>query len=92
MESNCKKLNKAQIIGLRAIFPVWKATPTAVIQKEAAASLIHHMLDYLRELAALRLHKPEVQNPLSNQTKRAHTTANPSRLERIVQKCPNRVE
>ena len=92
MESNCKKLDKAQNIALCAILPVWRTTPTVVLQREAATTPIHHTLDYLCELAALRLHKLEVQHPLRIRTKQAHTTANPSRLERLARKCSNEVE
>lgn len=92
MESKCKKLHKAQNIAIRAILPIWKTVSTAVIQKKVAIPPIHHRLDYLYKLAALGLHKLEVQHPLRIQTKWAYTTANPSRLKRIAQKCPNKVE
>ena len=64
MEGNCKKLEKAQNTALRAILPVWKTTPTAILQKEAATPPTHHTLDYLCKLAALRMHKLEPQHPL----------------------------
>ncbi len=87
MESNCKKIDKAQNTELRTIVPVWRTTPTVVLQMEAATPPIHHTLDYLCELAALCLHKLEVQHPLRIRTKQANTTANPSRLERPTRKC-----
>ena len=45
MESNCKKLDKAQNPALRAIFPVWRTTLIVVLQKEAATPPIHDTLD-----------------------------------------------
>ncbi len=59
MENNCQKLDKAQNVALRAILPVWKTTPIAVLQRKAATPSIHYTYDYLCELAALRLHKLE---------------------------------
>ena len=92
MESNCQKLDKAQNTALRVILPVWRTTPTVVLQRAAATLPIQHTLDYLCKLAALRLHKLEVQHPLRIQTKQAHTAAIPSRLERLAKKCSNEVE
>lgn len=86
MEGICSKLDKAQNIALRAILPVWKTTPTTILQREAATPPVHHTLDYLCELAALRMHKLETQHPLRIITKAADSSAKPSRLERLVQK------
>ena len=92
MKSNCKKLDKAQNVTLCAIFPVWRTTPTIVLQKEVATPFIYHMLDYLCELAALYLYKLKVQHYFCIQTKQAHTIANPSRLERLARICLNKIE
>ena len=43
MEKNCKKLDKAQNAALRAILPVWKITPTVVLQREAATPRIERV-------------------------------------------------
>ncbi len=64
MESNCEKLDKSKNTAFCAILPVWRTTPTIVLQKEAETPSIHHMLDYLCELAVLCLHKLEVQYSL----------------------------
>lgn len=64
METNCTKSDRAQSVALRAILPVWKTTPSIILQREAATPPIHHTLDYLCELAALRLHKLETHHPL----------------------------
>ena len=61
MENNCKKLDKSKNTAFCAILPVWRTTPTVVLQKEAATLPIHHILDYLCKLAILCLHKLEVQ-------------------------------
>ena len=92
MESNCKKLDKAQNTTLCAILPVLITTLTVVIQKKAATPPVYHTLDYLCELAAICLHKLEVQHLLRIRTKQAHTTANLSRLERLARKCSNEIE
>ena len=92
MESNCPKLDEAQNTALPAILPVWRTTPTVVLQREAATPPIHHTLDYLCELAALRLHKLEVQYLLRIRIKQANTTANPSLLKSLAKKCSNEME
>ncbi len=92
MESNCKKLDKAQNKALRGILPVWRITPIVMLQRETATRPLHHTLDYLCEIAALHLNSPEVQNPLRIRTKQANTTANPSRLEKLARKCSNEIE
>lgn len=92
MESNCKKLDKAQNTAFRPIVPIWRTTPTIMLQKEAATPPIRHTFDYLCEPAALRLHKLKVQHLLRIRTKQAHTIANPSRFERLVRKCSNEIE
>lgn len=84
------KSDKAQNTALRAILLVWRTTPTVVLQREAATPPIYHTLDYLCELAALRLHKLGVQHPLRIRTKQAHTAADPSCLERLRKKLLKR--
>lgn len=69
METKCSKLDKAQIIALCAILPVWKITIVTIIKKEAATFFIYHILDSLCELATLYLHKLEPFNPLQIGTK-----------------------
>lgn len=92
MKTNCNKLDKAQNVALRAFLPVWKTTPIFVLQREAATPPVHHTLDYLCELASLRLHKLEARHPLRIRTKQAHLTAHPTRLERLAKKCSDNVE
>lgn len=86
MEGNFQKLEKAQNTTLCAIFPIWKTTPTAILQREAATPPIHYTFDYLYKLAALRMHKLEAQHPLRIITKAAYSSTSPSRLERLVLK------
>lgn len=57
-----------------------------------ATPIIHHTLDYLCILVALRINKLETQHPLRISTEAANSSAKPSRLERLVQKCPKKVE
>lgn len=53
------KLDKVQNIALKVILPAWKTTPIKILQREAATPPIRHTIDYLCELASLRLHKLE---------------------------------
>ncbi len=92
MENNCKKLDKAQNRALSAILSVWRTTPTVVIQTEAATFPIHYTFDSPCKLAALCVHKLEVQYSLRIQTKQANTIANPSCLERLARKYSNEIE
>ncbi len=79
-------------MALRAILPVWKMTPVKILQREAAAPLIHHSLDYLCEPAGIRMHRHESKHPLRRKTKNAYTSSRPTRLERTAPKCPAIVE
>ncbi len=92
INANCDKLNKAQNIALRTILPVWKTVPIHIFQRKVATPPIHHTLDYLCKLAALRLHKLKARHLLCLKTKHAYTTAAPSRIERLAQKCAKEVE
>ncbi len=92
MEGICLKLDKVQNIALCAILPVWKLPRQQYFKERAATPPIHHTLDYLCKLAALRMHKLETQHPLRIITKVANSSAKPSRLERLVQKCSKEVE
>ena len=58
------------------------------MQREAVTAPIENTLDYLCELASLRLHKREAQHPLCLRIKKAHTSSKPSRLEKIAKICP----
>lgn len=88
----CKKLDKAQNIALKTILPTWRTTPIRVLQREAATAPIRHTINYLCELASLRLHKLEPKYPLRIRTKRAFTSSNPTRLERLAKRCPEHLE
>lgn len=92
MEGLCTKLDKVQNIALRAVLPVWKTIPISILQKEAGTPPVHHTLDYLCKLAAIRLHRLEPRHPLRIKTRHASASPNPSRLERIAQECPAEVE
>ena len=92
MENNCKKLNKAQNKALCAILPVWRTTLTVVLQKEAATPHIHYTLDNLCKLAALCIHKLEVQHPFRIRTNQANTIGNSYCLERLARKYSNEME
>ena len=87
VDGHLKKLDKAQNVALRAILPVWKTTPIKIMQKEAATPPIEHTLNYLFELASLRLHKLEPRHPIRLITKNAHSTTDPIQLERIARTC-----
>ncbi len=82
-----KKLDKAQNVALCAIPPVWKTTPIKIMQKEAATPPIEHTLHYLCELASLRLHRLEPLHPIRLRIKNAHSTTDPTQLEKIAQTC-----
>ena len=84
VNAHCDKLDKAQNIALRAILPVWKTVPIHILQREAATSSIHHTLNHLCELAAIRLHRLEARHPLRLKTKHAYTSTYPSRIERLA--------
>ena len=88
----CFKLDKAQNVALCANLPVWKTIPTTILQKKAATPPIYHALNYLCKLAALRMHKLETQHPLHIITKVVDSSAQLSRLERLVLKCPKEVK
>ena len=92
VNAHCDKLNKAQNIALCTILPVWKTVLIHILQREVATPSIHHTLDYLCKLTALRLHKLEARHPLRLKTKHAFTTEAPSRIERLAQKCAKEVE
>lgn len=70
VDGHLKKLDKAQNVALHAILPVWKTTTGKIMQKEAATPPIKHTLDYLCELASLRLHRLEPRHPVRLRTKR----------------------
>ena len=57
------------------------------MQKEAATPPIKHTLNYLYELASLCLHRLEPRHSIRLRTKNAHSTKDPTRLERIVRSC-----
>lgn len=59
VEGQLYRLDKVQNTALRTILPVWRTTPIRIMQREAATPSIEHTLDYLCELASLRLHKLE---------------------------------
>ena len=58
------------------------------MQREAATPLIEHALNYLCELASLRLHKLEPRHPLRLRTKKACNSLHPTCLEKLAQLCP----
>lgn len=88
VDGHLKKLDKAQSVALHAILPVWKTTPIKIMQKEAATPPIKHTLDYLCKLASLRLHRLEPRHPVRLKTKNAHSSSDPTRLEKIAKMCP----
>lgn len=57
VEGQLCRLEKVQNTALRTILPVWRTTPIRIMQREAATPPIEHTLNYLCELASLRLHK-----------------------------------
>lgn len=74
VEGQLYRLDKVQNTALRTILPVWRTTPIRIMQREAATPPIEHTLDYLCELASLRLHKLEPRHPLRLRTKKPVTT------------------
>ena len=58
------------------------------MQREAATPPIEHTLDYLCELASLKLHKLEPRHPLRLRTKKAYDSLHPTRLEKLAQRFP----
>ncbi len=92
LQGLCDKLDKVQNIALKVILPAWKTTPIKILQREAATPPIRHTIDYLCELASLRLHKLEPRHPLRIRAKQAFSSANPARLERLARRCPENLE
>ena len=92
VERHCKKLSLAQNIALRAILPVWRTTPVAVLQLEAGIPPIHHTLNHLCLLASLRLHRLEPKHPLRLRTKDEIHGRSPTRLERLAKLCEPKIE
>ena len=74
------------------MLPVWKTIPINILQKEAGTPPVHHTLDYLCKLAAIRLHRLEPRHLLRIKTRHASASPNLSRLERIAQECSAEVE
>ena len=64
IDGHCRKLEKSENVAIRAILPVWKTTPIKILQREAATSPIYHSLDYLCELAGIKMHRLESKYPL----------------------------
>ena len=88
----CKKLDVAQNIALRAILPVWHITPVAVLQLEADIPPIHHTLNHLCLLASLCLHWLEPKHPLRLRTKDEIHGRSPTCLERLAMLCKPKIE
>ncbi len=63
MEGLCTKLDKIQNITLRAVFLVWKTILISILQKKAGTPPVHHTLDYLCKMAAIRLLRLEPRHP-----------------------------
>lgn len=62
-------------------------SPILLIQREAATPPIEHSLNYLCELASLRLHRLEPKHPLRLRTWNASASNSPTRLERMAIDC-----
>lgn len=77
----CEKLDKAKNIALKTILPTWRTTPIKNLQREAATPPIRHTINKL-----------EPKYPLRIRTKRAFTSSNPTRLERLAKRCPEHLE
>ncbi len=92
VEGLCTTLDKIQNIALLAVLPIWKTIPISIWQKKAGTPPVHHTLDYLCKMAAIRLYRLEPRHPLRIKTRNASTSPNILCLERIAQECPAKVE
>ena len=92
VEKHCKKLDLAQNITLRAILPVGRTTPVAVLQFEAGVPPIYHTLNHLCLLASLCLHWLESKHSLRLQTKDKTHDRSPTCLERLAKLCKPKIE
>ena len=92
VERHCKKLDLAQNIALRAILPVWRTTPVAILQLEAGIPPIHHTLNHLCLLASFRLHRLEPKHSLRLRAKDKIHGRGPTRPERLAKLCKPKIE
>lgn len=75
------KINKVQNKIIRAALPIYKTTPTAILQREAGFPPAQIVLDAKLHMQAARLHKLDPYHPLKHRAKRLIPN---TRLARLV--------